>query len=169
MTPTKRRTQGKYDLELYAFVVESNRIEGIYEQHRHDTHYHALKPLLALTSVTVRDLERFVKAVEPTAYLRTETHHNVWIGGHVAPPPGLSLPGLTRLLWEVNEDRHVSPWWVHREYEHLHPFIDGNGRSGRALWLWMMIHRNGYDLQYGFLQMFYYQTLSQTKEVSHAA
>lgn len=41
---------------------------------------------------------------------------------------------------------------------------DGNGRSGRALWAWMMLCRGGsYGrakvIELGFLHTFYYQTL----------
>ncbi len=44
---------------------------------------------------------------------------------------------------------------VHIAYEHLHPFTDGNGRSGRMLWAWQLQR-----FPLGFLHTFYYQTLS---------
>lgn len=47
------------------------------------------------------------------------------------------------------------PWEVHIAYEMLHPFTDGNGRSGRMLWAWQM--RN---FPLDFLHTFYYQTLN---------
>ena len=50
-------------------------------------------------------------------------------------------------------------WQTHNDYENLHPFTDGNGRSGRMLWAWQM--RNDDDaMARGFLHTFYYQTLS---------
>ena len=57
-------------------------------------------------------------------------------------------------------DNDATPYDIHRRYETLHPFMDGNGRSGRILWAWQMIHhdiRPGLSL--GFLHAFYYQTL----------
>ena len=40
-----------------------------------------------------------------------------------------------------------------------HPFTDGNGRSGRALWLWQMNNH----APFGFLHTFYYQTLENSR------
>jgi Fic family protein len=36
--------------------------------------------------------------------------------------------------------------------------MDGNGRSGRAIWLWQMLRQEG-GAPLGFLHHFYYQTL----------
>ena len=47
---------------------------------------------------------------------------------------------------------------LHHEYETLHPFTDGNGRSGRVLWLWMLGGIKNTPL--GFLHHWYYQSLS---------
>lgn len=148
---------------LYQFAKESNEIEGIREAHRHRTHYHALSKFLEHELITVVELERFVRTVEPKAFLRTKDSHRVWIGGKEAPKASISQSNLVNLLIDVNEGHRTDPWTVHCEYEEIHPFIDGNGRSGRALWLSMMIQK-GYDLRYGFLQMFYYQTLSHMRD-----
>ena len=37
--------------------------------------------------------------------------------------------------------------------------MDGNGRSGRALWLWQMVNQHNYDMRLGFLHLWYYQSL----------
>ena len=59
------------------------------------------------------------------------------------------------MLEEMSE---TDPWVFHVQYERLHPFTDGNGRSGRALWAWQMMRRRE-GLALGFLHRFYYQTL----------
>lgn len=51
------------------------------------------------------------------------------------------------------------PFQMHNKFVHLHPFMDGNGRSGRAIWARQMINHMGYDFNPGFLHVFYYQTL----------
>lgn len=58
--------------------------------------------------------------------------------------------------------RGSTPYDVHQQYETLHPFTDGNGRSGRALWLWQMI-RDGQRAQLGFLHTWYYQSLREAR------
>lgn len=60
----------------------------------------------------------------------------VMVGGRVCPPPG-QVPGL---LAEWLRDMHTwsqrDPRDMHVRFEHIHPFVDGNGRVGRLL-LWL--------------------------------
>jgi hypothetical protein len=146
---------------LRDFAEESNRIEGISGLGRDLAHTEALRSLLVLARIDVSDLEAFVRRVEPDAFLRTKDEHRVVVGGHVAPSASVAQRELKVLLDRINDGR-VSPVWAHIEYERIHPFIDGNGRSGRALWLWQM-QGLGWDVDLMprlFLQQFYYQTLS---------
>jgi hypothetical protein len=64
-------------------------------------------------------------------------------------------------------DYYADPYILHVEYEQLHPFTDGNGRSGRAMWLYAMkkCGRLEQGLNLGFLHAFYYQTLSAQQGV----
>ena len=139
-----------------AFVTESNMIEGIHRPPRkaelvaHDT-------FMALETVTVEDLERFVGTVQPNARLRDTTGLDVRIGSHFPEPGGVIVKQRLERILEAME--WSKPHHVHCLYEHLHPFTDGNGRSGRVLWAWCMEKKGlGYD-QLGFLHSFYYQTL----------
>ncbi len=63
----------------------------------------------------------------------------------------------------INLRGALSPFEAHVAYEKSHPFMDGNGRSGRAIWAWMM-QREGldpYSLQ--FLHRWYYQSLNAAR------
>lgn len=139
------------------FVAESNRIEGILrapsvaEIEEHDR-------FVSLEKVTIQDLVRFVSVYQPGARLRDEIGLNVRVGNHHPPRGGPEI--VTGLLEILKID--WSPWSAHVAYENLHPFTDGNGRSGRALWAQIMVQvYGGYHL--GFLHHFYYQTLANTK------
>jgi Fic family protein len=78
----------------------------------------------------------------------------VRVGGYVPPPPG-KVSGLMfeLLTWWNNESAKLSPVLssaiLHYRFEAIHPFADGNGRSGRALALWEL-YRRGFDASYFF-------------------
>ena len=135
---------------LEDFVRESNRIEGILRDPTKDEIV-AHKLLMALGKITVPDLEIFVAVVQPGAQLRRQHGLNVRVGNHIAPPGGPIIETQLEDLLAGDLDAYEK----HCVYETLHPFTDGNGRSGRALWLWQM----GGEAPIGFLHRFYYQTL----------
>ena len=142
---------------LYAFVEESNRIEGITRPPlRAELEVH--ERLLALDRLRPADVENFVNAVAG-APLRRNPGMDVWVGSHKPPPGGpLIAERFDQLIADANALER-SPWELHVEYETLHPFLDGNGRSGRALWAWTML-REGLDpFLRPFLHSAYYQAL----------
>jgi Fic family protein len=78
----------------------------------------------------------------------------VKVGGYVPPPPG-AVPGLVRELldWWNDKAPALSPVLssaiVHYRFEAIHPFADGNGRTGRAAALWEL-YRRGFDTHHIF-------------------
>lgn len=147
---------------MLTFIAESNMIEGI--GHARPGERDATAVFLSLDRVELVDIIRLVQVYQPDARLRNIAGLNVRVGDHIAPPGGPEIPTkLEMILNEASNGRALSPWQIHCEYEDLHPFTDGNGRSGRALWLWMMYKRNGELPSLGFLHTFYYQTLSERR------
>lgn len=84
----------------------------------------------------------------------------VRVGRHVPPPPH----EISGLMFELLE------WWnlasvklspvlssaiLHYRFEAIHPFADGNGRTGRALALWEL-YRRGFDTHHIFSVDEYY-------------
>lgn len=144
---------------LLAFARESNRIEGIMEVRRAD--FAALEELLRVPAyrMTVGALEQYVQAVQPGARLRTTRGDDVRVGDHVPMKGGPQIrQSLQQLLLGVNEGG-FTPWDTHHWYEQLHPFMDGNGRSGRALWLWQVSPEKLHGRT--FLHEWYYESLRQ--------
>lgn len=139
---------------LVDFVVESNRIEGI-TRNPTSEELAAHEAFLDGTGPTVARLENFVASIAPGKRLRRSEGMDVYVGNHHPPRGGPAIEvELRRLLGDM---RLLKPYHLHRKYEALHPFMDGNGRSGRVLWLWMMggIER----VPLGFLHTWYYQSL----------
>ena len=173
-------------ITLKKFVAESNRIEGISGLRVNDVPAH--EELLARPRLMVQDIERFVSLVQPNAILRRPVGLNVRVGNYVAPPGGPKIePALEAILKSANNlmdspaklgfDISYGAYVTHMDYENLHPFSDGNGRSGRAIWLWMHKGYTGRGFLYewskarlecaglDFFQMrsMYYQSLSDRR------
>lgn len=151
----------------YQFVVESNHIEGI-NRAPTGAELAEFDRFMALDEVTIEDMEQFVRVYQPDARLRSQHGMNVHIGLHVPPSGGPHIrAALKNILRKAAKFQPlVTTWkpdnafWTHITYEHLHPFTDGNGRSGRMLWCWQMQPQNHKRLL-SFLHAFYYQALSQ--------
>jgi hypothetical protein len=144
-------------MRLRLFVAESNRIEGIVSSPTIGE-MRAHSDFLGLSEVGVPELECFVADVAARP-LRRAVGQDVRVGSHYPPPGGPAIEEQLEFLLARANERLDSPYRTHVEYEALHPFMDGNGRSGRVLWAWMML-RDGQDpFSLSFLHRFYYQAL----------
>jgi hypothetical protein len=143
------------------FIRESNAIERIYRDPTPEESL-ATERFLELEKITLEDLQDYVSACQPDAELRDREGLNVYIGNYVPPAGGISIKTrLEDILNDANNDS--DPFRVHKQYESLHPFTDGNGRSGRIIWLWQMLRQRKNLAPLGFLQSWYYQSLSQNQ------
>lgn len=147
-------------MDLKDFIIESNKIEGILR----DPTYQEIKAheeFLKLGLIRIADIENFVYEVS-AAKIRKNSGMDVYVGHH-RPLPGGSkvISNFQQIIVLINT--FEDPYSVHCMYEKLHPFMDGNGRSGRIIWAWMK-QKIGYDpFHLGFLHSFYYETLSNSR------
>jgi len=84
----------------------------------------------------------------------------VRVGPYSPPPPELVSGLMFELLEWWNKDSGsltpvLSSAIVHYQFEAIHPFADGNGRTGRALALWEL-YRRGFDTHHIFSVDEYY-------------
>ena len=98
-----------------------------------------------------RSLMRNSARPDIAGQIRTEQN---WIGGNdwnpcgadYVPPPSEELPALLGDLCGAINDDALPPLMqaglVHAQFESLHPFADGNGRTGRAL-IQVILRRRG--------------------------
>jgi Fic family protein len=86
----------------------------------------------------------------------------VRVGPFVPPPPEVVSGLMFDLLgWWNQRAAELSPVLssaiVHHRFETIHPFADGNGRTGRALALWEL-YRRGFDSHHLFsVDEFYWE------------
>ncbi len=148
---------------LSFFIRESNWIEGI-ESYDEDLELDAYIRFLGIGRPEVRHLESFVDVIQPGAKLRKGVGMDVRVGPYVPRSGGPAIVTLLEDLLGRIVTFDIPVYEAHQAYESIHPFMDGNGRSGRLLWLWQMWNDKGIQPK-SFLHQWYYQSLSNYRKV----
>jgi len=127
----------KYNIKQH--IHESNLIENIdssYEDNQSFKAWLFLKDIPFLTKDVLKELHRLVtvRNLEPEyqGKLRNELRINVSVGGRIAPQWFLVEHLVSNWLLDYES---LEPIEAHIRYEKIHPWVDGNGRTGRLL-LW---------------------------------
>lgn len=95
-------------------------------------------------AITTADIEALQHLIEPSLAPGLRREQN-WVGGagwsplraDFVPPPETEVPrlvdDLAAFVTETEGNPVVRAAIAHAQFETIHPFIDGNGRTGRAL------------------------------------
>lgn len=132
---------GKTLREHLEIIDHKDAIEYVEEYVRED---------IPLTETFIRDVHRLVlKSTFPDAAGRYRTGNVVIAGSKHRPPEGFQVPVLMKNLvedfnikWSTRHPVERAAW-LHWKLTHIHPFIDGNGRTARLLMNFVFM-REGY-------------------------
>lgn len=156
--------------EVIEFLTESNAIEGVFSDMSLDQAWIAWKYLMSEKKMTPDVVLKTHKLLmlhqnlypNEKGYFRTVP---VYIGGHSAINAILIPERIEAWCEDMNEPISVDfldldrmSRNMHVAYEGIHPFVDGNGRTGRHFMNWWRV-KNGMPLltiHEGEEQMKYY-------------
>ena len=129
------------DALLRTEAIYSAAIEDETDPNRVSLHHRELARFLEqpLCERSLLDLHRGMMEGQPHAQPGMYRSVQVIVGRHRPPAPAL-VPSLMRELMDFlqeggnnREGRIARAVWAHVEFETVHPFADGNGRTGRAI------------------------------------
>lgn len=128
------------------FVVESNAIEG-YEGEQYgprSPHYsghmaawkHIREALVEgdLTPDVLLETHRLLMEGIDSKIAGVFRSYNVRVGNYICPA-WAKVPGLLGVVYSLAKKAKTADdcWAVHHAFESVHPFADGNGRTGRCI------------------------------------
>lgn len=146
-----REERRKADFDVVSYIKASNEIEGIYSEKEDAQSLAAWAYLEQLgDTFTLGDICRVQKLItinqedlkpNEKGYFRgmAGNNVNVSVGGETAPDYSYVPDLMKNWIMDLPE---MSPLVSHIRFESIHPFRDGNGRTGRMIY-WYICKRRG--------------------------
>lgn len=105
-------------LEAWAYLISRQALS-----------HHVIQRVQKIITLNQTDLQP-----DQRGYYRDQSQTNVHVGNHAVPKWPLVHPLMHNWLLDYPK---LTPKESHIRFEHAHPFVDGNGRTGRMLMWWI--------------------------------
>jgi Fic family protein len=122
------------------FLHESNAIENVHSEKADEkclSAWNWLRQQDELGHEEVKESHRRIMEDRQPEMAGEYRDCEVYIGNHIPPAPNQVQPRMDELLsWTPKSPYEAVSW--HIGFEQIHPFVDGNGRAGRLLYIAQM-------------------------------
>lgn len=132
-------------IDIEQYIRESNEIEGIQADEAVESSTNAwnyIKEQDQLNHKAIQKTHEYILQDRQPRIAGDYRDIQVDIAGAEArpPPPVIVKPEIDKLL-DQNPDGPLEALEWHIAFEQIHPFEDGNGRTGRLIYLWHCLEK----------------------------
>lgn len=133
--------------EIHEIIHHSNLIENINDSKQDQQMFYAWRFLITrprLTHDVIKDLHEIITRYQDDIERKDKGNYrttSVTVGSEPTPAPEYVKSLMNNWLMDY-DDKSITPKEMHIRFAVIHPFIDGNGRTGRMLLWYIECKRN---------------------------
>lgn len=132
-------------VDMHNYISESNKIEGIFdpvEDEQSMLAWDYISSKSRLTNNIIKQTQKLITLhqddLQPNqrGEYRDVSKTIVMVGGRLGAAPLVVPMLMDNFILDMKDWRKQDPIIMHVRFEKVHPFVDGNGRTGRMVLWW---------------------------------